>query len=157
MTNSRQFADLANPHSWFLVADNLYQQAVQLRGSTKGSLNLFDANGTTLASCPVENRSVFLLAGFAMENAIKAFLVYQNPDFVSNRRLANVLLSHKLIKLSRRVEQIPWPIKGETVIREFERGLDSWALYPCAISADESEKEQVLSNLIRSTGQDNCR
>lgn len=145
MPTNREFADLANPHSWFLVADNLFEQAVRLReGKPLGLLRLNNAAGRELASWPVENRSVFLLAGFALENTLKAFLVYQNPVFVSNGRLSRVLRSHKLVKLSRRVKQIPWPIRGEVVIREFERGLDSWARYPCALSASESEWEQVL-------------
>lgn len=149
MPTNREFADLANPHSWFLVADNLFEQAVRLReGKSLGTLGLTDAGGEKLASWPVENRSVFLLAGFALENTLKAFLVYQNPDFVSNGHLSRELRSHKLVKLSRRVKQIPWPIRGEGIIRGFERGLESWARYPCALSASESEWEQVLPETL---------
>jgi len=140
---------MANPHSWFLVADNLYEQAARLRdGATLGTLGLSAGDGQTLATWPVENRSVFLLSGFALENAIKAFLVYQNPGYVSNGRLARALRSHKLVNLSKRVKNIPWPISGISVIREFERGLDSWARYPCALSASDSEWEQVLPDTL---------
>lgn len=96
----------------------------------------------------MENRSVFLLAGFALENTLKAFLVYQNPSFVADGRLSPALRSHKLVKLSRLVKQIPWPVRGEAIIRDFERGLDSWARYPCALSASESEWEQVLRGTL---------
>lgn len=140
---------MANPHGWFLVADNLYEQASRLREApTLGTLGLRSGDGEHLASWPVENRAVFLLAGFALENAIKAFLVYQNPGFVSNGRLSPTLRSHKLVKLSMKVESIPWPVKGTRIIREFERGLDSWARYPCALSASESEWEQALPDSL---------
>jgi hypothetical protein len=145
MPTNKEFAEMANPHSWFLVADNLYEQASRLRDAPSlGILGLRSGNGAPLASWPVENRSVFLLAGFALENAIKAFLVYQSPALVSNGRLSRTLRSHKLVKLSKQVERIPWPVKGTSIIQEFERGLDSWARYPCALSASESEWEQVL-------------
>lgn len=149
MPTNKEFAEIANPHSWFLVADNLHEQAVRLRdGASLGVLGLRAGDGRLLASWPVENRSVFLLAGFALENALKAFLVYQNPGYVSNGCLARTLRSHKLVKLSKRVQNIPWPVRGVSVIREFERGLESWARYPCALSASESEWEQVLSDTL---------
>jgi len=149
MPTNQEFADLANPHSWFLVADNLYEQAVRLRDvPTAGTLGLQDRDGRLLGSWPVENRAVFLLAGFALENTLKAFLVYQNPHFVANGRLARSLRSHKLVRLSESVQEIPWPSRGHPVIREFERGLESWARYPCALSASESEWEQDLPDSL---------
>jgi hypothetical protein len=162
MPTNKDFADMANPHSWFLVADNLHAQAVSLfEGRTGGSLDLRATDGRIMASWPSENRAVFLLAGFALENALKAFIVYQNPNMVANGRLGRGLQSHKLTILARRVERVPWPKLGYPVLREFERGIDSWARYPCALSASESESEQVLPNplwrryrrLIRAYGQ----
>lgn len=149
MPTNKEFADMANPHSWFLVADNLFEQAVQLQEQVgQGVLNLQSPDGEIIASWPKQNRSVFLLAGFALENAIKAFLVYQNPGYVSNGRLNRALKSHKLVQLSKQVERIPWPVKGLPVIAEFERGLDSWARYPCALYANDSEWEQVLPDAL---------
>ena len=45
------------------------------------------------------DKSIFLLGGFALENAIKAFLVYENPDWVSGGRLSRNLKTHSLTKL----------------------------------------------------------
>ncbi len=140
---------MANPHSRFLVAANLHEQAVQLKESkSRGFLKLQRPNGDLIAEWPVENRSVFLLAGFALENALKAFLVFENPDFVSDGKLARELRSHKLVSLSKRIKNIPWPSRGPKIIQEFERGLESWARYPCALSAGESEWEQVLPDAL---------
>lgn len=147
MPTNKEFADMANPHSWLLVADNLHEQAVRLHeGGSAGSLDLRGPDREMLASWPVENRAVFLLAGFALENALKAFIVYQNPNLVANGRLGRSLRSHKLTALATKVERLPWPRQGYPVLREFERGIESWARYPCALSASESESEQVLPN-----------
>ena len=145
----KDFAERANPHSWLLVADNLHEQAVRLRrGGPAGYLTLQEPTGRVLARWPAENRAVFLLAGFALENALKAFLVYQNPEWVSNGRLARRLKTHSLTNLSMLVVDLPWPKRGPPVLREFERGLESWARYPCALAAEDSEAEPVLRDAL---------
>ena len=145
MPTNKEFAEMANPHSWLLVADNLHEQAVNLReGRSGGRLDLRAPDGDILSSWPVENRSVFLLAGFALENALKAFVVYQDPDLVANGRLGRKVRSHELTVLAGKVDRLPWPRLGQPILREFERGIESWARYPCALSASESESEQVL-------------
>lgn len=145
MPTNKEFADMANPHSWLLVADNLHEQAVRLReGRSGGRLDLRAPDGRVLGSWPVENRSVFLLAGFALENALKGFMVYQDPDLVANGRLGRRMRSHKLTALAEKVDRLPWPRRGQPILSEFEKGIESWARYPCALSASESESEQVL-------------
>lgn len=147
--SNKEFADLANPHSWLLVANNLYEQAIRLRdGGSQGVISMRNPDGEILADWPVENRAIFLLSGFALENMLKAFLVYQNPAYVANGRLAEVVRSHDLVKLSEQVEDIPWPARGKPIIQAFERGLSSWARYPCALYANNSEWEQILTERL---------
>jgi hypothetical protein len=141
------FALSAHPHSWLLVADNLYEQSVALRTKIgDGKLTQIDGDGKVTGEWALPNRSTFLLAGFALENAIKAFLVYENPGWVSNGTLAKPLRSHHLIRLSAKSLLIPWPKRSIPILGEFERGLESWARYPCALSATESESEQNLTD-----------
>ena len=45
---------------------------------------------------------------FALENAIKAFLVYENPQWISNGKLGRPLRSHKLIALQKQSKHIPF-------------------------------------------------
>ncbi|ORL61718.1 hypothetical protein B7H20_01300 [Pseudomonas aeruginosa] len=141
-----EFAQAAHPHSWLLVADNLYEQSKGLlRQFPTGKTMQLDGNGTLLCEWPSSSRSTFLLAGFALENAIKAFLVYENPQWVSNGILARPLRSHRLVALSQQSTLIPWQKRGPIILSSFERGLESWARYPCAINAAETEVEQNLS------------
>ena len=141
-----EFVLKAHPHSWMLVADNLHSQALALHRRHGESLlvNIDYEVGST-AKWDAVNRSVFLLGGFALENAIKAFLVFENPNWIANGRLARELRSHSLTGLARQSRQIPYAKRGVPVLRVFERGLESWARYPCALNAVETEEEQVLS------------
>lgn len=85
-----QFVEQAQPHSWMLVADNLHDQAKvlrKLRGSSLLTRNSENSSTTWVNT----DRAVFLLCGFALENAIKAFLVYENPSWISNGRLSGKL------------------------------------------------------------------
>lgn len=143
---AQDFVQHAQPHSWFLVADNLFEESLALYSrAPRGFTRQLNSGGSVLGDWPNSNRSTFLLAGFALENAIKAFLVYENPQWISNGVLARSLRSHGLVELSKKSTLIPWPKRGVPVLSQFERGLDSWARYPCALSAAETEAEQTLT------------
>lgn len=156
----------AHPHSWLLVADNLHAQAIALRERVDtGFLTYQKGDGSVLGRWPLTNRATFLLAGFALENAIKGFLVYENPSWVADGKLARKLRSHKLVHLALMSSLAPWPKKSMAILEQFERGLDSWARYPCALSASSTEAEQNLSEYLWSQylalaaayGRDLCR
>jgi hypothetical protein len=129
-----------------LVADNLYEQSIALyRRFRSGKTTQMDGKGAVLGEWPSSSRSTFLLAGFALENAIKAFLVYEHPQWVSNGVLARPLRSHELVALSEKSSIISWQKRGPPILSRFEHGLESWARYPCALNATETEAEQNLS------------
>jgi hypothetical protein len=141
-----EFAKSAQPHSWFLVADNLYEQSTALYSQSSHSKTILrDVSGYTVSEWASTNRATFLLAGFALENAIKAFLVYENPTWISNGVLARPLRSHRLVELSDKSALVPWKTRGVATLKQFERGLESWARYPCALSAEGTEAEQNLT------------
>lgn len=150
LTPEKQFIRDAQPHSWVLVADSLHSQAVALysrRGQS--GISMIGEDGETLGSWDAVNRSVFLLAGFALENSIKAFLVYENPSWISNGRLSKHLKSHQLEVLASRSGLLPYPNRGRWILRSFGDGLESWARYPCAlIAAKGPMREQVLSERL---------
>jgi hypothetical protein len=87
--NKRFVEEFANPHSWLLTADNLHEQAagIYARQAYSSITTKVDANNIVLQQTWGIDKSIFLLSGFALENAIKAFLVYENPHWVSNGRL----------------------------------------------------------------------
>jgi hypothetical protein len=147
--DERAFVEKAQPHSWFQVADDLHAQAVllyQRRGNSV--IGFSDVRTGERLNWDATNRTTFLLAGFSLENAIKAFLVYENPSWISNGRLSKQLRSHKLTVLAAHSKQIPHKLRGRAVLGAFEGGLDSWARYPCALRMAESHNQAILTDIL---------
>ena len=141
-----KFVEIANPHSWLLTADSLHTQALFLHRSTgRAVLTRIDREGSR-TSWDAVNKSVFLLGGFALENAIKAFLVYENPQWISHGRLSSRLRSHSLVSLQKESAEIPYKNRYLNVLREFEAGLKSWARYPCNLTIERSMDEAVMQS-----------
>ena len=143
---SVRFVEIANPLSWLLSANSLHEQALHLysiRG--RSALTHIDRNGASVTWDGI-NKSVFLLCGFALENAIKSFLVYENPHWVSNGKLSRRLRSHSLTSLQDKSALIPFQNRYLWVLEQFEEGIESWARYPCGLSVVTSTDEAVMGH-----------
>jgi len=147
MDDNRRFVDdYANPHAWLLTAGNLHDQATEMYGRRNRSsiLSRLNAKGEVVHQMRGVDKPVFLLGGFALENAIKAFLVYENPSWISNGRLSSLLKSHKLTVLRDRSNLVPYKKTYTHVLEAFESGLDSWFRYPCALTVQDTHEGQRL-------------
>jgi hypothetical protein len=145
----KRFEEEATPHQWFLTADLLHNQAVELyarRG--RGMLAKVDAGGFLLGQWDVTNKATFLLCAFALENAIKAFLVYEYPVLVSQGRLHDEMCNHKLVSLSEKSSLIPYAKRDAGVLAAFEEGNDSWMRYPCSKYASGLRTEPQLQDKL---------
>jgi hypothetical protein len=144
--NKRFAEEFANPHSWLLTAENLHEQATEMYSRRSGSSILTNRNAKreVVQQTRGADKPVFLLGGFALENAIKAFLVYENPHWISNGRLSGDLKSHKLTVLRGRSKLIPYKNSYTRVLEAFESGLDSWFRYPCALTIGDTKEGQHL-------------
>jgi hypothetical protein len=142
-----RFVEMANPHSWLLAADNLHLQALLLYSRQgQSTLTLTDFKAGVVKTWDSTNKAVFLLGGFALENAIKAFLVYENPHWISNGKLSKRLRSHSLTKLQKQSSLIPFKNRHLGVLEQFEEGLESWARYPCGLSLATSMVEGIMQH-----------
>ncbi|MGY2848552.1 hypothetical protein ACVIWU_001570 [Bradyrhizobium sp. USDA 4509] len=147
MDENRRFVDeYANPHSWLLTAENLHDQATEMysRREQSSILTRLNAKQEVIHQMRGVDKPVFLLGGFALENAIKAFLVYENPHWISNGRLSRELKSHKLTVLREQSNLVPYKRSYTHVLEAFESGLDSWFRYPCALTIEDSREGQHL-------------
>lgn len=137
----------ACPHAWYLVMESLHDQAVFLYENAAGNtmMHQTDADDRLIRTIDLSHKSVFLLAGFALENAIKAFLVYENPQWISNGRLSGNLKSHDLQKLEKQSSLIPHRGRRGQILRAFQDGLESWARYPCSLVMEDTRDEAVLT------------
>lgn len=148
MIEDSQFARSADPHAWLLSADNLHEQAVFLKkNSGQGKLTRIDENGS-ITSWDSRGKVIFLLAGFALENAIKAFLVYENPNWISNGALSKELKSHKLIELNQKSKLIPYKGKNIHLLEQFTEAIESWARYPCGLNKNSHAPEGQMNDKL---------
>lgn len=144
-----QFVVSANPHSWFLVGDDLHSQVALLRkyrGS--GEMEVIDYDKKTSVILDETNRATFLLASLVLENLLKSFLVYENPDWISNGRLSNNLRTHSLTKLADMSSLAPYKRQSMKTLAIFENGNESWARYPCALNGNATEDPLVFTEEI---------
>lgn len=141
----RDFANAADPHQWLLTADSLHEQAVSLyrRRRENGVLTRRDSDNHAV-TWDNTNRATFLLSAFALENAIKAFLVYEHPEWVADGYLHAEVCSHRLVALSERSSLIPYRDRDRWVLAAFEEGNQSWMRYPCGRHADDTEAERNM-------------
>src|ERR1700727_266963 len=145
----KRFEEEANPHQWFLTADLLHNQAVALHARRgQGALTKLDAEDYVLGQCDVTNKATFLLCAFALENAIKAFLVYEHPAWISDGYLRNEICNHRLVDLSRKSRLIPNAKRDSWVLAAFEEGNESWMRYPCSRRASELGTEPQLQDRL---------
>lgn len=136
----REFAESAHPLNWYEVANLLYDNACKLQKIPQGRVSYYDGNAIT--SRRTSNRAVYLLAAFALENLIKAFLIYENPHYIEGGKLSNQILNgHGLAKLQGMCKKIPSPKRTQHIFRTLEVGVSSWARYPCATSVQRQSDE----------------
>jgi hypothetical protein len=140
---NREFARSASPVNWYEVAKLMHENAHVLHNSPQGLVTY--SSGSSSKTRRTSNRAVFLLAAFAMENLLKAFLIHQHPTYIEGGKLAKELLNgHSLSKLQAKCRKIPSPKRTRRIFETLEVGVNSWARYPCSTSiARESEERSV--------------
>lgn len=134
--DNRDYAWNAHPHEWMLVADDFHEQLKQLRKRSKRSYVHFIVNGEIVHTWDAVDRISILLMSLTIENAVKAFLVYENPNWVSNGKLAKPLRSHDLVELSEASELLPYKGRYRPLLHDLTEGFETWARYPCGVNSD---------------------
>lgn len=144
----KAFAEAADPHAWLLASDSLHEQAVALYRRRRAGGVLTRRDRTGAVSWDNTNKATFLLCAFALENAIKAFLVYEHPAWVSDGYLHSEICPHKLVALSERSSLIPYRSRDRWVLAAFEDGNESWMRYPCGRRASDLHVELAMPDRL---------
>lgn len=144
------FQFLASPPSWYEVAKGLKEQACALQ-ATRSALVRFTNNRGVTQTRYETNRGVFLLAGFSIENIVKAFLIYEHPSYIAGGKLGNQLRTHQLPKLWQKSGHVPYKKRYVPTIVALEDGLESWARYPCGLTHAASALEKEMTRKLWSS------
>lgn len=144
VNQSIEFEKYANPHSWFLVASELHEQAKSLKENSGSAISMVNYVNNETSNWKASNRATFLLSGFALENILKAFLIYETPDYIKDGFLSNSIKTHKLTKLAKKSNLIPYKDRSIKTLEYFEDGLESWARYPCGLNWGQTKEQELL-------------
>ena len=148
MVAHEKYTNKANPHAWMQVAENLHEQA-EILYKTKNEMIVYVEHTTgNREERYTANRAIYLLGAFALENALKSFLVYENPSWISNGRMSKKLKSHSLKSLKKKCVNVPYKRQYQWVLSSFEESIESWARYPCALNENETYDEGILSERL---------
>jgi hypothetical protein len=148
LEQSVEFESQANPHSWFLVASELHEQAKLLKEACPSKIMRHDRATGYSVTWDTSNRTVILLAGFALENIIKGFLIYEHSGFVRDGFLSKKLQTHKLTKLTKESTILPYKSQSYNTLKYYEDGLESWARYPCGLNWAQTKDQNLLTNKL---------
>ncbi len=141
----RDFAHAALPLNWYEVAKLLHENAHTLYATRLRSAVIY-SDGIRAKQKPTTNRAVFLLLAFALENLLKAFLIYENPTYIEGGKLSKKLLNgHSLSGLQKACKKIPSPVRTRVVFVVLEVGVNSWARYPCSTAMERETEERAVT------------
>lgn len=146
----RDFELVASPPGWYEVAKGLNEQAAVLYRDQSTLIQFTNHKGVTHSRYGT-NRGVFLLAGFSVENLLKAFLIYENPAYISRGMLANQLRTHQLTKLWQTSRFVPYKNRYIGTVAALEDGLESWARYPCGLTYNGKSFENEMTEKLWSS------
>jgi hypothetical protein len=139
-----QFAEAASSLNWYEVAKLMHENSLVLHNAPQGRVGYLREGKWVMRR--TSNRAVFLLAAFAMENLLKAYLIYENPQYIEGGRLSKKLMNgHNLSRLQQECKKIPQPVRTRFIFEALGVGVNSWARYPCSTSAEKESLERAIT------------
>ena len=145
----QEFVKKANPLSWLINASYLHSQVVILKRERDKAIIFFKKDGESkYESFREADKAIFLLCSFVIENLLKSFLIYENPDLIKNGKLDKKIKTHSLTLLCNKSNLVPYKNKYKGVIKEFEEGNMGWMRYPCGKDIKENVFNKKLSSRL---------
>ena len=95
------------------------------------------------------SRSYFLLAGFALENLLKGFIVALDPTLITDGKLNPQLKTHKLTTLVDKIEELELTESELRFCSVAEKAIPYWGRYPVPLSFNNLVPEVGLTAELR--------
>jgi hypothetical protein len=141
----QEFLKKSHPVYWYQVADELYDSLIFLYSENHSIINYNDhVNPDNNIVYPVISKSYFLLAGYCLENIIKALLLVENPDFIGNGKMNKKLLSHDLVYLFKMSKKIRVSKSEKELLAILSEATPYWGRYPIPRTSDKIKEEVFL-------------
>ncbi|MCO6496815.1 MAG: hypothetical protein J5I50_04035 [Chitinophagaceae bacterium] len=141
-SNERKFFERSHPSHWFQVADELHESLLLLYNENKAIIGY----GNILY--PAISKAYFLLAGYSLENLIKAILIVENPTLISENRMNKALLKHDLFELYANSRKIRTNKQERNLLSILSEATPYWSRYPVPLNASKIKEEKYLTDKI---------
>jgi len=97
------------------------------------------------------SRPYFLLAGFALENLLKGFIVALDPTLIKEGKLDPQLKTHKLTDLANRIKELELTESERRFCSLAEDAIPYWGRYPVPLTYNKLVPEVGLTDELRSS------
>ena len=154
------FVKDAMPDSWRACASELYRSAELLWNDKDNELRLEAAEFHEIKDGKLihrsqsrmvysVSRSYFLLAGFALENLIKGYLVACDPTLINHGALSKEIKTHELSRLARKIEDFKISKNELDFCCIAEKAIPYWGRYPVPLISSQVAPEVGLTDELR--------
>jgi hypothetical protein len=150
----------AMPGEWRTCANELRDSAEMVWGDYGNLLRCEVADQVEIVDgSPVRNvmtrkvyalsRPYILLAGFALENIMKGYLVSCSPCLITDGKLSKELQTHRLTKLAARITGLVLSDKESEFCRIAESAVPYWGRYPVPLTFNKIVPEVGIDEELR--------
>ncbi len=152
--NQKQlFVRDAMPSEWLSYAEEL-AEATESLWSRSDNFMAIEMQTAATDTSQIERsaghaRSYILLAGLALENALKGILVSRNPSLVNQGHLHGSIKSHKLVELARSVTDLSLTDEDRHVLSVCQDAIPYWGRYPVPLRYDGLHPKEAATAEFR--------
>ena len=149
----KEFIRDAGPDEWLEYASDLRDAAEALwqhRGQTMhiGAHDQLEG-GQKLERSNGHERSYILLAGLALENALKGLIIARDPTLITSGKLDRTLHNHKLTVLAGKIPDIVFSPDDRDTMKICESAIPYWGRYPIPLKYEGLEPTVAASPEFR--------
>ena len=137
----RKFIEAAAPEYWYAYSEELITSAKELRSQLGGQEIIIihqDATGDeSTKSRPVISRAILLLLGVAIENLVKAVLISEDTERLTDGKLRNDVVGHKLSDLGKKCATVTYTKKERELLSLLSDVIPYLGKYPVPLNSDK--------------------
>lgn len=143
------------PDNWLSYAEEL-GDAAEVIWNCAGEVMAVECNTKIEGNIEINKsfphaRSYILLAGFALENILKAIIITRNPNLISSGQLHNPLKSHNLLDLAKSIIDIEFTDKENQVLKICQDAIPYWGRYPIPLHFNGLQPVEAATVEFRKT------
>lgn len=148
----KKYIEKSHPSEWFIISDELYGATeVLYKDSFKTFILQNNSKGKRIQK-PSVSRAYILLAGYTIENLLKALLIVENPQLIKSGKIeSKISKGHNLNDLSDKIKSLKFRKNEVELLNLFSEALPYWSRYPIPKYWEKLSEEKILNQKLYDT------